>query len=80
MNFEFKKSTHKHKKYMAKVEDEWVHFGDTRYEHYKDSTPLKIYSHLDHGDEKRRALYKARHNATRHKKYSPSWFSDVFLW
>ena len=80
MNFEIKKSTRKNKKYMAKVGDKWVHWGDTRYQHYKDSTPLKLYSHLDHLDPIRRELYKARHEGTRHKLYSPSWFSFRILW
>lgn len=30
-----------------------VHFGDKRYEHYKDTTGLGKYSHLNHNDNKR---------------------------
>jgi hypothetical protein len=74
------KSTREHKKYMAKVGSKWVHFGDNRYQQYKDSTPLKLYRHLDHGDAARRANFKSRHESTRHKKYSPSWFADKYLW
>ncbi len=80
MNFEFRKSTRKNKKYMAKVGNKWVHFGQLGYEHYYDSTPLQLYSDWNHLDPKRRKNFKARHEATRHKKYSPSWFCDRFLW
>lgn len=80
MRFEFKRSTRKYKKYMVRVGNEWIHFGDTRYEHYRDNTGLGIYSHLNHGDEKRRKNYKARHESTRHLKNSASWFADKFLW
>ena len=41
-------STRKNKKYMVKYNDKWIHFGDKRHEHYRDSTPLKLYSYLDH--------------------------------
>jgi len=79
---EFRKSTRKNKKYMVYVPqiDKWVHWGDSRYQHFADSTPLKLYSHLDHYDIDRRKLYKQRHEKTRHKKYSPSWFADQYLW
>ncbi len=74
------------KKYNAIIEDkktkkrQKIPFGDKRYEQYQDSTGLKLYSRLDHGDEKRRKAYKARHEKTRHKKWSASWFADTFLW
>lgn len=38
-----------------------MHFGDTRYQHFKDSTGLKLWSKLDHGDAARRRAYRARH-------------------
>jgi hypothetical protein len=38
-----------------------VDFGDVRYEQYRDSTPLGLYSHLDHHDLKRKQNYLARH-------------------
>jgi len=82
MDFVFKRSNRKNKKYAVQVDgqNKWIHFGHTSYEQYKDSTPLKLYSHLNHSDEERRANYKRRHDATRHKKYSASWFADRFLW
>jgi len=78
MDFDFYISDRKHKKYMVKVENKWIHFGDKRYEHYKDQ--LGSYSHLDHMNPKRRKNYKKRHENTRHKKYSASWFADQILW
>ena len=43
--------------------------GDKRYEDY-----------LTHGDQERRKRYKARHEKTRHKKGTPSYFADKILW
>jgi hypothetical protein len=82
----FERSRTRGKKYDAIIEDkvtkrqQRVPFGDVNYQHYRDSTGLKLYSRLDHNDPKRRAAYKARHEKTRHKKYSASWFADRFLW
>ena len=78
-------STKKNKKYMASVKDKYgiikeVHFGDHRYMHYKDNTKIKIFTYLNHYDKERRKAYKARHENTRHIKWSPSWFSDKYLW
>lgn len=60
------KSPAKNKKYRADVEIDGViykniDFGDVRHEQYRDSTPLKLYSHLDHGDKKRLKAYHDRH-------------------
>lgn len=74
------------KKYNAIIEDkvtkrrQRVPFGSKIHEHYKDTTGLKLYSRLDHNDPKRKANYLARHEKTRHKVFSPSWFSWKFLW
>ena len=82
----FQKSKTRFKKYDAIIEDvktrrkQTVPFGDVRYEQFSDSTGLKLYSRLDHNDEKRRQNYLARHEKTRNKKWSASWFSSVFLW
>ena len=56
-----------------------ISFGDKRYQQYKDSTPLKLYSNLDHNDEKRRELYYKRH-AKDYPKYSADYFSKIYLW
>lgn len=82
------KSTRKNKKYMIKVNNKWVHFGDSRYEQFKDSTPLKLYSHLDHNDPKRRDNYYKRHSNEKQKaealkktsKNTPKYFSHKYLW
>ena len=42
---------------MVLVNDKWIHFGDSRYEQFRDSTPLKLYSYLDHKDKERRRNY-----------------------
>ena len=82
----FQKAKDPLKKYEAIIEDvktrrrQRVPFGSSAFQQYRDSTGLKIYSRLDHNDEKRRQDYLARHEKTRHKKWSPSWFSSVFLW
>ena len=82
----FERSHLPNKKYNAIIEDiktrrkQRVPFGSTLFQQYKDSTGLKLYSHLDHNDLKRRSNYLARHEKTRHKKFSPSWYSATFLW
>ena len=83
----FKKSQVKGKKYSALIQHKKnervrkINFGATGYEHYRDSTGLRLYSHLDHGDKKRRTSYKARHSVYLRKGYySPSYFSYTFLW
>lgn len=84
----FERSRSRKSKYDAIIEDkitkrqQRVPFGsaDPLYEQYRDTTGLKLYSRLDHNDEKRRQSYLARHEKTRHKKFSPSWYSAVFLW
>lgn len=59
-----------------------VTFGDRRYEHFEDKTPLMLYSYQNHYDENRRRSYRARHGAQgyQNEKYSPAWFSWWFLW
>ncbi len=80
VSFTIKKSTRKHKKYMAVFSDgrPSVHFGDNRYEQYRDSTSLKLYKHLDHGDKKRQKAYFDRHGKA--ELYSAKWFSHKYLW
>ena len=80
-------------KYTAILKDgKHVSFGAKGYQHYHDSVPKSMgggkYSHLDHGDTKRRANYRRRHAAITLKsgaaaykvKYSPAWFSYYLLW
>ena len=54
-------------------------FGDKRYGHFRDKTPLKLYSHKDTLDRKRKKAYYARHNKT-YPKYSADWYSKKYLW
>lgn len=83
---EFKKSNTKYKKYDAILEHKntgrtkTIPFGDVRYEQYKDSTGLGLYSDKNHGDKQRRKNYKSRHNKTSKNKFSSSWFSMKYLW
>lgn len=82
----FEKSRSKFKKYdavllnKASLREKRVPFGDKRYEHFKDSTGLGLYSQLDHGDRSRRKNYRARHAKTAKKKFSSSWFAFYYLW
>lgn len=72
------KSTRKYKKYMATFPNgKVVHFGDNRYQQYKDSA-LGVYTRLNHGDTERRNRYYARHGPA--KKHSAKWFSHKYLW
>ena len=65
-----------------------IHFGDKRYQHFKDTTPLKLYSNLDHGDEKRRDSYLKRAKGIRNKdgfktyknKNTANYYAINYLW
>jgi hypothetical protein len=78
--YNFQRSTRAHKKYMVEVDGRVVHFGDSRYQHYKDRTGKGLWSHLDHLDPDRRRAYKQRHERDRHVTHSPGWFADRYLW
>jgi hypothetical protein len=74
------KSSRKGKKYMVLLDNgKTVHFGSSDYQQYRDSTPLKLYSSLDHLDEARRNRYYARHKYN-YPQYTPDWLSKTFLW
>jgi len=85
------------KKYTAYVQNKQtkktrkIHFGDNRYEQYRDSTPLKLYANRNHGDRRRMRNYFNRHSGTRKRGdaikkekrtglYSPKLLSHVYLW
>jgi hypothetical protein len=81
----FEKSNTKNKKYDAILRDKEgkikrVPFGDIRYEHFRDSTPNKLYSHLDHNDNNRREAFRKRHKNNSKYKYSSAYFSYNYLW
>ena len=45
-----------------------IHFGDIRYQQYKDLTPLKLYKNKNHGSRKRMQNYYSRHSGTKNRK------------
>ena len=76
----FKVSNRKNKKYdvySASSGKYLVSFGDTRYEHFKDK--IGFWKKKDHGDIKRRELYKKRHNSNP-KIGSAGYFALKYLW
>jgi len=85
-----RKSSRKNKKYMVFNNrlGSWVHFGDPRYQQYRDTTPLRLYSHLDHNDTGRRRNYLQRHHGVSTKKKalsktrvgSAKYYSTKYLW
>jgi len=90
--YEIFPSKAKHKKYAVFVmkdgKKKKIHFGDKRYQQFKDSTRLKKYSNLDHGDKERRKRYLARAKKIKNKKgqltaklkSSPNYWAIKFLW
>lgn len=85
----FQKSNRKYKKYMVRTpKGKIVHFGDDRYQHYRDRTPLGLYSHMDHGDKKRRQNYlrrsagiaNAQGKLTANDPESANFYSRRYLW
>lgn len=85
----FEKSKHKYKKYSVTTpKGKTIHFGDARYEQYKDSTGLGMYSHLDHLDKDRRKRYLARAKGIKDKSGKLTWkdpessnyYAVRFLW
>ena len=59
------------KKYTAIVKNKKtkktrkIHFGDRRYQQYKDRTPLKLYRKKNHNTRKRMQNYFSRHSGTK---------------
>ena len=73
------KSTRKNKKYMVLTKSGIIHFGDSRYQQFKDR--LGLYSKLDHNDPKRRERYYARHGERNLKdKERAKYWSHKILW
>ncbi len=83
---EFQRSNTKNKKYDAILKNKntgrfrRIPFGDKRYQQYKDTTGMALYSHLNHLDPKRRALYLKRHKGEEDNLYSSGYFSHFYLW
>ena len=70
-----------------------IHFGDRRYQQYKDRTPLKLYKSGDHNTIKRMQNYFSRHSGTKNRGeaiekekkksnglYNAKILSHVYLW
>lgn len=77
-----RKSTWRNKKYMVDVTYNNIfyknqHFGDIRYGQYRDSTGIKLYSHLDNNDPERKRFYHARH---KNNTGISAMLSKEFLW
>lgn len=91
-DIKFQKSSRKHKKYHVSFtlngKKHTLDFGDKRYEQYRDSTPLNLYSHLNHGNKKRRENYLSRSagirdssgKLTKNNPLSPNYWSIRYLW
>lgn len=88
---EITKSNSKNKKYKAVISKDGkkvktLHFGDTRYEHFKDK--IGEYSNLDHNDKLRRERYLSRAMGIKNKQgqltwldpLSPNYYSVNYLW
>ncbi len=80
------KSMRKNKKLAVVIDGKSVHFGDTRYQHFKDKTG--IHSNLDHGDKKRQKNYLTRARGIKDKSgkltkdnpLSPNYHAIRILW
>lgn len=84
---DFYKSMKEHKKYYALLEHKKnkskvkVHFGDSRFDQYRDSTGKGYFTYKNHLDKKRKNSYIQRHKGFIKKGYySPGFFSLSFLW
>jgi|TARA_R100000479_G_scaffold159282_1_gene96407 hypothetical protein len=72
-------STRKYKKYMVLTKRGIIHFGDKRYNQFKDK--LGAYKHLDHKDKERQKSYYARHGDKNTKdKETAKYWSHKCLW
>lgn len=69
--YNYEKSTMKNKKLMTVVDGKTIHFGDNRYEHFKDLT--KKWSKLNHNDKTRQKSYLARAKGIKLKDGSLAW-------
>lgn len=89
----------KGKKYTAIIKnistgkERKISYGALGYFQFNDSTPLKLYSSKNHGDEKRRQNYFSRHSGVKNKKeaidkelkksggfYNAKILSHMYLW
>mgnify|MGYP003638906540 CR=1 FL=1 len=91
--YRIEKSTSKNKKYSVYVKGKngrpkKIHFGQLGYQHFEDTTPLKLHSKLNHYDVKRRASYLKRAKGIKNKageltykdKNSANYYAIKYLW
>ena len=73
------KSTRKNKKYMVLTKNGIIHFGDNRYQQFRDR--IGLYSNLNHNDDKRKENYYKRHGDrnTKNKETAKYWTHKI-LW
>ena len=85
----FEKSKSKNKKYsVITPSGKKINFGSLSHEHFKDTTPLKLYKNLDHNDKKRQKNYCKRAagiknkkgKLTKNNKESANFYSMRYLW
>lgn len=65
-----------------------IHFGDSAYEHYRDSTNTGKWTNLDHNNVQRKISYRARFGSRKNKDgkllrndmESPTYYSWRYLW
>jgi hypothetical protein len=95
---EWKPGTSK-KKYRVVVENKktkkkrTIQFGSASYKHYKDNSPLGLYTKQNHLDKNRRRRYFLRHSGVNSKRealtkelkasgyrYTPKILSHKYLW
>lgn len=78
---ELRKSDRKQKKYMAQIvtkdESRFIYFGARDMPQYRDSSPLKLYSDLDHLNLQRKKKFQSRF---KNKNGPASQLSKYFLW
>ena len=87
MKYNYELSTKKNKKLKVVVNGKTIHFGDVRYQHFKDSTGL-LDKKLNHRDKKRQASYFARAKGIKNKQgqltykdpMSPNYHAVKMLW
>ena len=89
----------KYKKYTAYIKNNKtkkirkIHFGDKRYQQYKDRTKLQLYKNKNHGTRKRMQNYYSRHSGTKKREkaikrekskskglYNAKILSHLYLW
>ena len=81
----FEKSLTRNKKYNAILQNKSngklvkIPFGDNRFEQFKDSTGLGLYSNKDHGDLKPKATIQATPSKRPQERLLFTWFYEFLF-